>query len=97
MVLPVAMTAVGVPYAGFIFTAGMTVYSGYHLVFNTQALYTEYTSDDNVAKSAEAYTQLYSVLAQTPLQYVYDFENSRDSNEDSLEQASSLQEVSYDV
>ncbi|WP_165379574.1 ankyrin repeat domain-containing protein [Rickettsiales endosymbiont of Peranema trichophorum] len=95
MALPMVMAASGIPYSGVIFAVGMTTYSAYHFVSKAQALYVEYTSQDNGAKSAEAYTQLYSSLAQTPLQYVYDFESSRNLNEDSAEQASSLQEVAH--
>ncbi|WP_165379668.1 hypothetical protein, partial [Rickettsiales endosymbiont of Peranema trichophorum] len=86
MALPIVMGAGGLPYAGLIFTSGMTVYSLYHLMSNVHSLYTEHTSDDNVAKSSEAYASLYSLLACTPLQYVYEFDSSRGEHNELMQE-----------
>ncbi|RZI47610.1 hypothetical protein EDM53_01045 [Rickettsiales endosymbiont of Peranema trichophorum] len=77
MALPIVMGAGGLPYAGLIFTSGMTVYSLYHLMSNVHSLYIEYTSDENGVRSASGYGEVYSLLARTPLQYVYEFDSSR--------------------
>ncbi|RZI47005.1 NACHT domain-containing protein [Rickettsiales endosymbiont of Peranema trichophorum] len=101
MALPMVMAATGVPYAGLLFAVVMTAYSGYHLVSNTHALYVEYTSEDNAAKSSEAYAYLYDALVKTPLHCVYESEAPSISVENDVpmtdEQASSLQEAVYDV
>ncbi|WP_207215398.1 hypothetical protein, partial [Rickettsiales endosymbiont of Peranema trichophorum] len=77
MALPIVMGAGGLPHAGLIFTSGMTVYSLYHLMSNVHSLYIEYTSDENGVRSASGYGEVYSLLARTPLQYVYEFDSSR--------------------
>ncbi|RZI47764.1 ankyrin repeat domain-containing protein [Rickettsiales endosymbiont of Peranema trichophorum] len=93
MALPMVMAATGMPYAGLVFASSMTVYSAYHLMHNTHTLYIEYTSEDNPAKSSEAYTNLYSSLVQTPL---HEFGATGEDNVE-IAQEQPLQELVYDV
>ncbi|RZI47377.1 ankyrin repeat domain-containing protein [Rickettsiales endosymbiont of Peranema trichophorum] len=94
MALPMVMAVTGLPYVGLVFTVGITAYSTYHLMSNTHALYVEYTSDDNAARSASAYGEFYTLLSQTPLQYIYEFETIRvDQAELVVEEVLKVQEM----
>ncbi|WP_165379571.1 hypothetical protein, partial [Rickettsiales endosymbiont of Peranema trichophorum] len=100
MALPTAMAAAGIPYGSLVLVASMTAYSGYHLMSNVHSLYIEYTGEDNAAKSSEAYANLYSSLAGTPLQYIYEFDTHGGDNMELRQEQpkqQTLQEVLYDI
>ncbi|RZI45791.1 ankyrin repeat domain-containing protein [Rickettsiales endosymbiont of Peranema trichophorum] len=100
MVLPTVMGATGLPYAGLFFAAGMTSYSGYHLMWNVYSLYIEYTCEENAARSESAYGEVYNLLERSPLQYIYGFDSFREEDEGLMEggeEAQGLQEALYNV
>lgn len=73
MALPSIIGYLGIPYLGFTYGAGMMVYTGYSSITNAYSLYQEYGSVEFYLRSATTYKDLTQVLANSPLQKIYDF------------------------
>ena len=73
MAVPTVIGYVGIPYVGFLYGVGMTVYTGYNVMFNSYSLYQKYMSEENELRSAIAYRGLFKFISDSPLQYIYDF------------------------
>lgn len=73
MVLPSIIEYLGVSYLSFAYKAGMMIYTGYSSITNTYSFYQEYSSVEFYLRSATAYKDLMEVLANSPLQQIYDF------------------------
>jgi hypothetical protein len=63
MVVPEAIAFTGIPYAGFAYGAGLTIFAGYSAITNGYALYQEYYEENSELKSAEAYENLFESLS----------------------------------
>ena len=73
MLAPVAISFVAIPYAGFVYGATLTIYSGYGAITNAYSFYQEYYEKKSGLKSITAYKNLFETLSNFPLQYAYDF------------------------
>ncbi len=73
MLLPTMIASFGTPYTGFVYTIGLTIYTGYHTVLNAHSFYYEFNQKDFTLSSNLAYQNIAEKLSTTYLQNFYDF------------------------
>ena len=73
MTVPTMIAYAGIPYIGFAYGAGMTLYTGYSAITNAYSFYQEYGSIGFELRSATAYKDITQALLNSPFQQVYDF------------------------
>ncbi len=73
MLIPAAISFVAIPYIGFVYGATLAIYSGYGAISNAYSSYQEYYEGHFGLRSILAYKTLFDALSNSPLQYVYDF------------------------
>lgn len=73
MLLPTMVASFGVPYIGFGYTIGLTIFTGYHTVLNALSFYYEVNQKDSMLNSNIAYQAFAETLSTSYIQSFYDF------------------------
>ncbi len=73
MALPSMLTYTAIPYLGFAYSVGMTIYTGYSAFTNANSFYLERNDVESTLRSTIAYKDLTKTLSESPLQQMYDF------------------------
>jgi hypothetical protein len=73
MALPSMLAYTAIPYLGFAYSVGMTIYTGYSAFNNAYSFYLERNDVESMLRSTIAYKDLTKTLSESPLQQLYDF------------------------